>query len=240
VTSKYEKAVAEARRLVSRSEEDQWRLAELTWQQVEAGKSRRQWAQDIGVDPSYSERLYLVWARFGAESLGTRPPFKDAYHVIERPGLNLDEAEDVSQVRHQEKAVATVRNMPPERKAEIVREAIKSDPRVAVAASDALDERQADWRASRPVKADRTEETSRDQQIAAQMLVVKLRAAHRNLAEAASLSQNIRGAGEDEMRSAVLSEIEWIRSVCEVIEAGVNGGPLDSQLQALLDAEAGR
>src|SRR6266487_2245779 len=63
VTSKYEKAVAEARRLVKRSEEDQWRLAELTWEQVEGGKSRAQWARDVGVGRTSVMRWYKIWAR---------------------------------------------------------------------------------------------------------------------------------------------------------------------------------
>jgi len=238
VTMKYEKAVAEARRLVSRSEEDQWRLAELTWQQVEGGKSRAQWAKDLGVPHTRAARWYRIWDGY-VQKAGWSPAthtYTEAYDIVQGRAAQVEE----HGTRSAAEARTAVRNMAPEHKAEIVREAIKSDPKVAVAASDALDERQADWQASRPVKADRAEETGRDQQIAAQMLLVKLRAAHRNLAEAASLSQNIRGAGEDEMRSEVLSEIEWVRSVCEVIEAGVNGGPLDSQLQALLDAEAGR
>jgi len=119
----YEDAVTEARRLVKRSEEDQWRLAELTWEQVESGKSRRRWALDIGVDPSYAERLYKVWTRWSAEPLGTRPRFPDAYGQAEgRP-------EDPSE-RTQAKAAATIRNLSPERQAQLATELL-DDPEVA-------------------------------------------------------------------------------------------------------------
>ena len=130
--------------------------------------------------------------------------------------------------------------MPPERKADIVRELVKNEPQAAAAASTALEERHEEWKATRPTQPDQAGETSRDEHIAAQALLVKLRSVHRTMAEVAALSQDIRGVGEDELRSAVLSEIEWLRSVCDIIEAAVNGGPLDSQLRALLDSEAGR
>jgi len=68
-------------------------------------------------------------------------------------------------------------------------------------------------------------------------LMVKLRAAHRSLTDVVTLAQNVRGAGADDLREAVALEVGWIRGACDVIETGVNGGPLDAQLRALLDAE---
>lgn len=150
--------------------------------------------------------------------------------------------DDVSSWTTDEKVKAdkrAARRLPPEEKAALVRELVKSEPKVALAASDALDERHTEWQASRPAAQDRPD-TARNEHIEATTLLVKLRSARRNLVDAASLAQNIRGIGEDEMRTAVLSEVEEQRALLEIIEAGVNGGPLDSQLQALLDSEAGK
>jgi transposase len=152
VTTKYEKAVAEARRLVSRSEEDQWRLAELTWQQVEGGTSRNQWAKDVGVSKRTVARWYNVWVRFG--SAPARPSYSEAFQAVDKDLA----VEDVYAERHQMEAQRTVRNMPPERKAAIVSEAIEADPVVAAAASLALDKRNAELpkpRARERTKSDR-------------------------------------------------------------------------------------
>jgi hypothetical protein len=123
VTTKYETAVAEARQLVKRSEDDQWRLAELTWQQVESGKTRAQWAEDIGVHASHAARLYRLWARFGQDQDSVA--FSDAYEAVRRAG-DAAPSEARETVREKE-AVGTVRNMPPERKAEIARELLADD-----------------------------------------------------------------------------------------------------------------
>lgn len=82
-TQDYQAAVSEARTLVKRSEEDQWRLAELTWEQCRDGKmSRAAWAQDVGVDPSYAARLYNLWERWGMCTGSMRPPFPEAYREV--------------------------------------------------------------------------------------------------------------------------------------------------------------
>ena len=105
--SNYTEAVTEARTLVKRSEDDQWRLAELTFQAVEAGTTRKQWAQDVGVSESYAQRLWRVWAQF--QDQRDDVSFSDAYGQIaptsSRDG-NIDSA---------------IRNMAPERKAEVAR-----------------------------------------------------------------------------------------------------------------------
>jgi len=154
VTTKYEKAVAEARRLVSRSEEDQWRLAELTWQQVEGGKSRNQWAKDIGVDRTFAQRAYAIWDRWGGSPASHRPSYTEAYDVVQGRTAKVEE----HGTRAAAEATITVRNMPPERKAAIVSEAIEADPVVAAAASLALDKRNAELpkpRARERTKSDR-------------------------------------------------------------------------------------
>lgn len=85
----YISAVTEARTLVKRSEADQWRLAQLTYENAapfgrNGKKSLAQWAEDIGVHSSYAERLYKVWKTAGqdrsADDVGTS--FSDVYNEI--------------------------------------------------------------------------------------------------------------------------------------------------------------
>jgi len=122
----YQEAVAEARRLVKRSEEDQWRLAQLTYEQVEGGTSHRQWARDIGVAHSTVGYWREMWKRWGSGRLGDRPSFPEAYNIIRERGTAVT---GVSQ--YDANARTAVRNLPPEQKAEVVREAL-DDQDVAV------------------------------------------------------------------------------------------------------------
>jgi hypothetical protein len=122
----YQKAVAEARQLRKRSEEDQWRLAQLTYEQVESGVTRTRWAEDIGYSSPHAGRLYTVWQQYGDRA--DRPSFYECYERVKEPG-KYEGQEDISS-RHQASARAAVRNMEPEQRAEIVREALE-DPVVA-------------------------------------------------------------------------------------------------------------
>lgn len=122
----YNEAVAEARTLVKRSENDQWRLAELTWDQIEAGATRSQWAKDTGVSIAHVARYYRIWARWGFD-LEVRPSFNEAYMVI-REGV--DDPEEARRITYERQALGPIRNMPPERKAEVARELL-ADPEVA-------------------------------------------------------------------------------------------------------------
>jgi hypothetical protein len=113
----YERAVTEARTLVKRSSEDQWRLAELTWQVTHGPDKRtqREWAADLGVHHTTVGRWSRIWEQFGA--LSTKPQWSDAWNQeIGRVDGNYGQAE--------------VRNLPPERKAEVARELLE-DPEVA-------------------------------------------------------------------------------------------------------------
>lgn len=97
IPEQYQASVAEARMLVKRSEADQWRLAQLTWEVVEGGMSRKQWAHAIGVDPSYAGRLYQMWeAQEGVDAVN-RPLFSDAYRELvpssHSPYVPLDQRE---------------------------------------------------------------------------------------------------------------------------------------------------
>jgi hypothetical protein len=88
----YRDAVSEARRLVKRSEEDQWRLAELTWEQVsQGGHSMQSWADDIEVSKAHAGFLSKVWEKYGVYPVDDRPPFRDAY--AEAKGMPVDAAE---------------------------------------------------------------------------------------------------------------------------------------------------
>jgi Family of unknown function (DUF6192) len=125
----YQEAVQEARQLVKRSEADQWRLAQLTYEQVKAGKSRRQWAQDIGVSADHAERLYAVWAHWGMPPRGgTRPKFSEAYAMAREGAESPEEGRRLTDERQ---AISAIRQMTPERKAQVAREVL-NDPDVAV------------------------------------------------------------------------------------------------------------
>lgn len=80
--AQYQVAVDEARVLVKRSKEDQWRLAQLTWEQVQAHVTRAQWAQDVGLHPTYVGRLYSLWNKWRTYTESSRPDFNEAYLEI--------------------------------------------------------------------------------------------------------------------------------------------------------------
>jgi hypothetical protein len=124
VTTKYEKAVAEARRLVTRSEEDQWRLAELTWQQIEVGAVKAKWERDTGIGLGNARRLFAIWQRWGQVARLDRPAFTDAVNMIAEGGETPDEARELKQDRQ---ALGSVRKASPERKKEIARELLADE-----------------------------------------------------------------------------------------------------------------
>ena len=129
----YQEAVAEARRLVKRSEEDQWRLAELTWQQLQAGYTQQQWADDIGMPRRTVRRYAAIWERFRASM--ARPTFSEAIVEVD-PGTRISP----------ERARQTMQQMPAEQRAEVARELLQDqlvarqvvrDPRISAVVSDA-------------------------------------------------------------------------------------------------------
>ncbi len=120
----YTEAVGEARKLVKRSEHDQWRIAELTWQAVNHhGRTTRQWADDIGASQSTASRWARVWERYASHSDSERPAFADA--VAEAAGMPLDRQE-----RRENEAMSNLRKASPERKRQVARELL-DDPEVA-------------------------------------------------------------------------------------------------------------
>lgn len=125
----YQEAVAEARTLVKRSEDDQWRLAELTFEQIrDAGVSQNQWARDVGIHRNEARRLFLIGQRWSGSSRNSRPTYNEAYMMV-REGV--DDPEEAREVSYQRQAIGRIRNLPPEQKAAVVREAL-DEPDVAV------------------------------------------------------------------------------------------------------------
>lgn len=127
------------------------------------------------------------------------------------------------------RAAATLRD--PDKAAAVLR-----DPEVRASVLKALDEEHE----ARVRKSEHKPETVRDENVHSVSLIVRLRAAHRAMADVVELAQDIRGIAADELREAVRHEIDWIRGACDVVETGLDGGSLDEQLRDLLEAEAGR
>lgn len=120
----YDQKVKEARGLVRRTEEDQWRLAELTWRAThEDGKTTRQWAEDIEASKDHVSRLARIWETYESYPRDTRPKFADAY--AEAKGMPVDRQE-----RREMEAAANLRKASPERKIEMVH-ALLDDSRVS-------------------------------------------------------------------------------------------------------------
>ena len=63
----YKAAVAQGRTLLARSDQDQWELAELTYQVlvVEKKATLTQWAKDLGVSIGHASTLRNVWVKYG-------------------------------------------------------------------------------------------------------------------------------------------------------------------------------
>lgn len=121
---KYADAVKEARTLVKRSEGDQWRLAELTWEQVEGGKSRAEWAGDIGISSSHSARLYLVWGKWHKRA--RRPTFSDAMDEV----MGGSSADRMKAMGARDATAEMFRDLPAARQASLVHEVAKANPDV--------------------------------------------------------------------------------------------------------------
>jgi len=123
----YQQAVAEARRLVKRSDEDQWQLAQLTYEQVQAGKSAVQWARDTGMSEVRAKALVRVWRRWGSAQVADGPSFTEAYDRVNNPSLY---SENRTGTPWQEQVKQGTRGLPVEQKAEVARQLL-ADERVA-------------------------------------------------------------------------------------------------------------
>jgi len=121
---KYGDAVKEARTLVKRSDGDQWRLAQLTWEQVEAGKTRNGWASDIGISGSHASRLYQVWTKW--RNRATRPTFSDAIDEL----MGGSAGDRLKAMGAREATAEMFRELPAARQATLVHEVARANPEI--------------------------------------------------------------------------------------------------------------
>jgi preprotein translocase subunit SecD len=237
----YQAAVAEARTLVKRSEEDQWRLAQLTWEQVESGATYAQWARDIEVDREHVARMHRLWSKWGATR--SRPRYADAYTEARSGTAGAPTTAD----QRQQEAVTAVRSMPPERKAEVVREAL-AEPEVAeqvvrhtptrtnlAKAEHTVDREQQHTARERYELAE-----PRSHQIGAiadaEYALTKARQAFEDAAEAADTLTAHDWPDNSKERVTILTQRALAAG--ELVRAKVEGRNLDEELAALLEGDA--
>jgi len=96
----YRSAVAEGKRLLKRTEDDDWALARLSYRVVTEEKlaNLTQWAKDLGVSKSHAQNLRRVWERYG-EHHGVRgartfPEYYALAQVSEERAERLQEVAD--------------------------------------------------------------------------------------------------------------------------------------------------
>jgi len=227
---KYGDAVKEARTLVKRSEGDQWRLAQLTWEQVEAGKTRNQWATDIGISGSHASRVYQVWAKWRNRS--TRPSFSDAIDEL----MGGSAGDRLKAMGAREATAEMFRELPTARQATLVHEVARANPDVLRAAvrdpkvyaaiskeriSHVVEE--ADRSQGRPTIS--REEFGRSMREAKESdgllalyraqeaLAVAMRFSPRTIAEDSS-EKDVRN-----LKSSLPHDIEWLQAVLEAISS---------------------
>lgn len=106
----YLELVKEARSLIRRRKEDRDRLIALTVEAlIRPGISPQQWASDIGVHPA----TVRDWSRFARETQARGRDYDEWYQETRR-----DEAD---------RASSSTRSLPPERKAEVVKQWLADD-----------------------------------------------------------------------------------------------------------------
>jgi hypothetical protein len=228
----YKEAVAEARKLVKRSEADQWRLAELTWEQVQAGKSRRQWARDIGKADSTVRYWFRMWERWGARGRA-RPSFPEAYNEIR--GWTDDEHDS----EYQRKAHQAIRNMPPERKAEVaaelltepeVAEQVIADPAARAATGRALDEHYNRERRLREQETPTAPPSTHDFAIEVLVRLRAISAAIKNATDLILSGPQLDAA--DDLRAV----IAWQTNALGILDAALAGrSDMDAELAKILE-----
>lgn len=244
----YEQAVSEARTLVRRSEEDQWRLAELTWETIEDGSSRRRWAEDIEVTHTHVNTLYNVWVRHGGNQVSTRPKFADAYAAAK--GMPIDRSE-----RRRNEADRNVTQRPPEQRAKLarellsdpnvarlvgeqdpettasfVRDAIEQVPEAAVEASRALSEQ------TRPVSP-RSDPSSGPAPRTTLDLLLQFQKLHHVVKETVDAVVAGEVSFNDRDRERLFEELAWLRSSLDLIESGIRSGSWDEVVHRILEVQ---
>jgi hypothetical protein len=235
----YQEAVTEARQLVKRSETDQWRLAELTWQQTKgSGVSIAQWARDTGLSDTKAGRLALIWQRHGSPATD-RIEFSEAYARVSRPELADAEPGQVYADRHVQEARTAVRRMPAEQQASVVREAL-TDPDVAeqvvahpaTRASIARAEHSADARQQDTARSDYELRNPKSAALGAMADVEYGLTKARQGVEDARHALDQLPAGDRE-RAIVLGQ--RVAAALELFMAAARGDDLDAELQALVE-----
>lgn len=240
----YQAAVAEARRLDEvieeaevAAEEAKWARAELAHAQVQSGTTRAQWARDTGKDKSTIGLWVQMWERWGLDR-DQRPAFSEGWNIV------LGRADRAAQYGSQYagEAAQAVRNMPPQQKAEVVREAL-ADPATAeqVVADPHTD---ATITRARMRRDDQRETGVRDRahQEAPGLIhhsriyggLVDMDAAERRLADALTQFQEI--DLDDGDRAKITERVDAVRRMLDAITAHVTSGQrFDDELAQLLD-----
>jgi transposase-like protein len=135
----YQEAVAKIRRLEDQIVQEERRVddakyeqARLIAEQFAAGVTQRQLAADTNIPKTTLQARAKVWERFG-QVADQRPPYAEAHQRVTNPDFfeNAPEGESVWTTTVRERTKSTVRNLPPEEKAAVVREAL-DDQDVAV------------------------------------------------------------------------------------------------------------
>lgn len=90
----YRQAVAEGKRLLKRSEEDQWALAKLTVEVLADGVTQQRWSEDLGVSSSHVRILRIVGERYGDHDRKVRGrvrSFAEFYAMAKEPDEEVAE-----------------------------------------------------------------------------------------------------------------------------------------------------
>jgi hypothetical protein len=231
----YQDAVTEARMLDKRSEEDQWRLAQLTYEQVETGISRRQWERDTGMSHKRVQVLYRVWERWGGAAAPDRPEFGEAYAEFGDPARMAEGGQEIG------RAKSTVRNLPPEEKAAVIREALEDDEVATRVMRDPATRggisraRQRVWSEQEQGVTARQQASSaqRDAAFTAEHFEVgnHLRLSRFHAAEAARRLQDIDDRDEAMVRQ-FQGDAQEVRDALDWFEVVVRGGKVDDEALA--------
>lgn len=243
----YQEAVIEFRRLDDEIEADQWRQAELVWEQVQAGASRLSLARDTRKDDKHIGVLYRVWDRHGSVPAPNRSvTFADAYRMAE---TSADTPEEASAIKNVNRASSALGQLPRRARAEVIREimkdpdvadevmAVRDTRRDAIAAVSRVHERE-DLTRERPEPQPETGTTDPEQEMV--LTLVDFRRVQRILTEITQrLQRSTMLRGNRDYQDAVLAQVAWDRNALELIETVTNGGETtDEALARILDGGA--
>jgi len=222
----YAKAVAEGKRLLKRSEEDQWALAKLTFEVVTSGVSTRKWAADLGVSESHTSALRKTWEKFSGPKHKGRS-FAEHYELAKVSEKQAAEFLDIADrtgrsvstvqrsMRYGDK-VQTARELMSDR--EVARDVLrdqKTQARVTRASLDVSQERE---REQREAQASRAPKSAKRSQV--YDALGRLTSARRQVVSILDLLRHVDLNDEDrELLSEVTQELDnavgWLKSYIE-------------------------